>query len=106
MLAWDNRGVTTRAPWTPDQVASLNGYQKSGVFHEYTCGNDLCPGVSGQKAVLVATPDGWRCPACIYTQAWAMDMMADGTWRDFGPGPVSVDGIPLPGKWEIGERPE
>jgi len=67
-----------RAPFTPGQVASLNGYQASGVFHEFTCGNDDCP---GEQAVLVAAEDGWHCPSCGYTQGWAHAAMADDSWR-------------------------
>ena len=53
------------APWTDDQVATLNTYQQCGHFHPYTCG--IC------RADLVATNDGWRCPAdgCNYVQHWA-----------------------------------
>lgn len=70
------------APFTNEQVENLNGYQRSGVFHEFTCGNDFCLGVDGHKAVLVATNDGWECPAgCGYTQDWAHEAMADGRWR-------------------------
>jgi hypothetical protein len=28
----------TRVPWTPEQVESLNEYQRSGVGHPFTCG--------------------------------------------------------------------
>ena len=31
--------------------------------------------------VLIATPDGWICPSCDYTQDWAHGFMADGSWR-------------------------
>lgn len=74
------------APFTPDQVASLNAYQASGVFHEYTCGSEVCP---VKQAVLVAAEDGWRCPAgCGYRQYWAHRFTADWSWRpgnDGGP---------------------
>jgi ribosomal protein S27AE len=66
-----------RAPFAAEQVASLNGYQADGTFHEFTCGNDGCPEV---QAVLVAHADGWHCPACGYTQDWAHEFMADGSW--------------------------
>ena len=90
--------MTVRAPFTPDQVASLNGYQASGAFHEFTCGNELCPGTDGQDAALVATEGGWRCPACPYTQDWAHDSMADGSWRQFQGVAVTVDGTPVKGE--------
>lgn len=94
--------MTMHAPWTAEQVASLNDYQQSGVFHEFTCGNELCP---ADQAALVAAEDGWRCPSCTYSQDWAHDMMADGSWRDWQHATITVDGEPVPGKWEIGEFP-
>lgn len=57
------------APFTPEQVEGLNRYQVSGIFHEFTCGND-----SNHQA-LVATADGWVCPDCDYTQNWAHHFM-------------------------------
>jgi hypothetical protein len=94
----------TRAPFTPAQVASLNAYQASETFHPFTCGNELCPGTDGDSAVLIAAESGWRCPACPYAQDWAMDMMADGSWRDYSQISISVDGKPVAG--ELGELPE
>jgi hypothetical protein len=70
--------------WDSDQVASLNAYQDSGVFHEYTCGNNMCPALSvDAKSVLRATALGWECPVtgCGYTQGWALRVMADWSWR-------------------------
>jgi hypothetical protein len=73
------------APFTPDQVASLNAYQRSGTFHEFTCGSDNCHAVVvyDSKAILHASPKGWKCPFtnCDYTQDWAYDWMADWTWK-------------------------
>jgi hypothetical protein len=82
--------MTVRAPFTPEQVASLNGYQASGAVHPFTCGNDDCP---AEQAVLVAREDGWRCPACTYTQDWAHAQMADGSWL-LDRVTVTVDGSP------------
>lgn len=61
-----------KAPWTPDQVAALNRFQKSGFVHEFTCGNDH----EGDR-VLVAHSDGWHCPSCSYVQNWAHRMMLE-----------------------------
>lgn len=60
-----------RAPFTDDQVAALNAFQDSGVFHPFTCGN--C------RTDLIATKDGWKCPDhdCDYKQDWAHAFMAD-----------------------------
>jgi len=93
--------VGARLPFTPEQVASLNDFQASGAFHPYTCGNDDCPGVDGEHASLVAHENGWRCPACDYTQAWAHASTADNSWRQFEGITVTVDGGP-PVKGEIG----
>jgi hypothetical protein len=56
-------------PWTPEQVAQLNRYQKLGVMHPFTC-----PHGHGE---LIATPSGWICASCTYTQNWAHLFMAD-----------------------------
>jgi hypothetical protein len=69
------------APWTHEQVEALNRWQANDWVHPYTCGNRGEPGhkeyaeAHGQHdhGILVATPAGWVCPACDYTQdtAWA-----------------------------------
>jgi hypothetical protein len=63
------------APFTDDQVASLNAYQAGGRGHPYTCGTDSCRGV------LIATRDGWHCPGCAYGQSSAWAWMADWSWQ-------------------------
>lgn len=63
-------------PWSSDQVAALNAFQRSGRFHPFTC---------GQRAshvgddILVATGGGWVCPheGCGYTQKWAHPLMTE-----------------------------
>lgn len=54
-----------KPPWTAEITIGLNRLQNDRNFHPYTCGN--C------RAVLVATTEGWKCPAdgCGYTQDWA-----------------------------------
>lgn len=50
------------APWTYDEVAALDSYQKCGMFHEYT---------SGVGDILIPTFDGWMDPATgEVTQRW------------------------------------
>jgi hypothetical protein len=56
------------APWTDEQVANLNRWQKEGYVHEYTCPRAHRPYSS---RVLIARNDGWHCPSCDYTQTWA-----------------------------------
>lgn len=66
--------MSFKAPWTEEQVASLNAYQASGRYHPFTCANRSEPGHQerhGDLGVLVATKDGWICPDCDYTQDWA-----------------------------------
>jgi hypothetical protein len=70
--------TAVRAPFTPGQVASLNAYQASGAWHEFTCGNDDCP---RDQAILIAREDGWHCPACPHTQDRAHDIMTDWSWQ-------------------------
>jgi len=79
------------APFTAEQVDSLNGYQASGMGHPFTCprrgdGEHTRPvtrvdGVVVPGDVLVAATFGWMCPTCGYPQDWAHQFMADGSWR-------------------------
>ena len=49
-----------KAPWTPEQVAALNAYQKRREFHPYTCGNDRTDEKHRDgEGMLVATEQGW-----------------------------------------------
>ena len=71
-----------KAPWTPEQVEALNKYQNTTGIHPYTCPNEQCTGkeklaLVSLPAELVATPDGWKCPYCGYTQNWAHDYSID-----------------------------
>ncbi len=43
------------APWTDDQVASLNGYQACNYVHPFTGTR----GPGGEETVLLAIPQGW-----------------------------------------------
>ena len=73
------------APWTEDQVKSLNEFQKSGFVHPFTCGNDKCPHPRYEHSILIAREDGWHCPKCAYTQNWAHKFMTDWTWKELDP---------------------
>jgi hypothetical protein len=55
-----------QAPFTPEQVAALNRFQQNENGHPFTCAN-------GRD---FATPEGWVCPYCDYTQDWAHEFMA------------------------------
>lgn len=73
--------VQVTAPWTQDQVDSLNSYQVSGAFHPFTGNNDLLP--LGENDVLVADVDGWHSTVDPgYRQTWAWGWMADWSWKE------------------------
>lgn len=63
-----------QAPFTPEEVESLNGFQRWSGMHPFTCG--WCP------AVLCAGEEGWYCPDCDYGQDWAHSFMADDSWKN------------------------
>lgn len=72
-----------KAPFTPQEVTSLNGYQESRVMHPFTCGSgERCDASHDEQGgLLIATTSGWICPYCTYTQDWCHEWMADGSWR-------------------------
>jgi hypothetical protein len=83
------------APWTDEQVANLNRWQENGRVHPFTCGSGdrmdaahrkIQERDGGDFGQLVATLDGWVCPACDYRQNWAHDFM------------LVVPADPLPGQ--------
>ena len=64
----------TEAPWTDDEVASLNAYQACDHVHPFT---------ADDGDVLVATRDGWIHPVFDdeVCQRWAHKFMADWSWK-------------------------
>lgn len=73
------------APFTPEQVEALNKFQQRQNFHPFTCGNRGDPphqedmerlGLT-DLGLLKATPLGWVCHSCAYTQTWAHGFMAE-----------------------------
>lgn len=64
------------APWSEQQVAALNAFQRAGQMHPFTCGAERC------SEVLTAVRMGWICDrlACYYRQNWAHAFMAEGEW--------------------------
>lgn len=78
--------MKVEAPWTPEQVAALNRWQDSGRVHPFTCGSGNRMDAEhqiqqanrgGDFGQLIASTNGWFCPACSYRQTWAHDFMAD-----------------------------
>ncbi len=56
------------------------------MYHPFTCGGDRSDEVHVDVAnkrgdrdfgLLIATTEGWVCPACSYRQAWAHAFMAE-----------------------------
>jgi hypothetical protein len=82
------------APFSADQVVSLNAAQRSGALHPFTCANrgDGHHSHRGDADLgqLVATADGWRCEDCDYVQTWAWRWMADGSWAATTPAPAPL----------------
>lgn len=72
-----------KVPFTPEQVEALNRWQNTPWVHPFTCGNDRGDDAhvayqiehGGDLGQLVATPEGWKCPVCGYSQDWAHDFM-------------------------------
>lgn len=66
----------TDAPWTTDQVASLNAYQACGYMHPFTHGD------GDEQVDLVATTDGWvRKAGGRVVQGWAHEFMTNWSWK-------------------------
>jgi hypothetical protein len=55
-----------------EQVDALNAFQANGRFHPFTC-----PHAHEADRELVATPAGWICRRCGYTQDWAHHQMIE-----------------------------
>ncbi|GAS98895.1 uncharacterized protein RMCC_5860 [Mycolicibacterium canariasense] len=78
-------GRTLHAPWTPEQVAVINRFQREAHIHPFTCGK--CT----PHSTLIATADGWMCPNnCGYAQDWVPAYMTD---------PVMLDRMTLKLPW-------
>lgn len=54
--------MSVKAPWTDEQVAALNAYQRLGYVHEFTC-----PDHHEGSRVLVAHREGWTR---LYFRPW------------------------------------
>jgi hypothetical protein len=83
------------APWTNDQVDSLNAYQKSGKSEPFT----------GDKRILIATPNGWvEENTKKVVQTWTYQWAANWDWKTLTgprrtekpPESASFDGVLIP----------
>lgn len=64
----------TFAPFSPDEVESINGFQTAGIWHELTCD-------CGSQHMLIATSAGLISGQCDYVQGWVHNFMANGSWQ-------------------------
>ncbi len=66
--------------FTPNEVAYLWEFQKSGAMHPFTCPhrgeNHIENGID--LGGLIPTVHGWICQCCDYKQDWAHDFMLNG----------------------------
>lgn len=80
MLDKPKKPEKVEAPWTDDQVASLNAYQHAGVFHPFTGTRQP----NGDETILIATCDGWiEREGGPVVQTWAHPAMANWQWQTF-----------------------
>ena len=67
-----------KAPWTPEQVEFITKMQWDPGLHPFTCpnrGTDHKTYGLPDLGALIATPSGWICQYCDYTQDWAYGFM-------------------------------
>lgn len=62
------------APWTGEQVISINYYQSYTAFIPKRCPTQHY----SRFPALVATPDGYICPLCDFKQNWCGSFEANG----------------------------
>lgn len=72
----DSHRQVTEAPWTAEQVASLEAFQQCPHLHPLTCPNrDDHPVINGEKGLLEVTAAGLQCGYCDYVQNWVPDFI-------------------------------
>lgn len=74
--------VPAKAVFTPDEVKSLNAFQRAGVRHPFTCVRGRDRNHLDGEGVLLATERGWVCLYCDYTQDWAYSSMRNWRWKE------------------------
>lgn len=88
--------------WSKEQVDRLNDFQKSGMFHPFTCPGDK-PECQNHRE-LIATETGWVCACGEYHQNWAHDFMMGelpkNPFADFDLPSNSMDGFLPPLKFK------
>ncbi len=62
----------SHAPWSDEEVESLQGYQECGYYHEFT----------GTAGSLIPTTMGWvEAKDGPIVQTWAHKGMTNGSWK-------------------------
>jgi hypothetical protein len=68
-----------KAPWSKDQVESINAYQSSKFIHPFTCGSEIVH--KYPESILEADLYALHCKKCSYLQSWVYSFMADWSWK-------------------------
>ena len=68
--------------FTPDEVKSLNAFQRARVRHPYTCAKGRDARHLDGEGVLLAIEQGWVCLYCDYTQETARESMKNWHWKE------------------------
>lgn len=79
-----------RAPFTDDQVASINAYQRSDTPRPYSCRARPGP----RHGLLIATADRFGCPDCDYTRQGCYVWLGDWAWRNATSTEISLSARP------------
>lgn len=62
-------------PFNEDQISNINEFQKSKIFHNFTC--------STCGSNLVASEHGLFCQECgKLVQFWVYEFVANGEWKN------------------------
>ncbi len=71
--------MRVEAPFSVDQVSSMNAYQEAGRDPVGCAGSELV--WHGQPVVMLARREGWFCPWCTgVVQDWARMRITDWSW--------------------------
>jgi hypothetical protein len=85
------------APFTGEQVQSMNGFQTRSLMHPMTCRVDDCRSVNG-SGPMTATTLGWMCRSCDYRQDWTFIFTTDWSWVEHADMIVAALATPMTAK--------
>jgi hypothetical protein len=89
--AKSSNGMFISAPFTDEQVASINDYQINGGFHPMTCNGFNCHG-----ELMEATNAGMICSHYGNADYWAWAWSFDGSWK--------MANVPQMKEWTFGQQ--